>query len=109
MEGGTAQLSVVILGVPLATYIKEGGREEVGQVGRARGSPTWTHSPSRIRPPPLSFLPLEGKEGGEKGKEGGGRPPPLVQFGLGRGRRPLPHGPSPLSQLKPTNFPGGFR
>ena len=31
------RLSVVLLGCPLATYIKAGGREEASQVGHARG------------------------------------------------------------------------
>ena len=33
----TKKLSVVLLGCPLAMYIKEGGREEAGQVGPAKG------------------------------------------------------------------------
>ena len=64
-----------MVGGPLATYIKE-GEEEAGQgVARQGGGPTWTSSPSRIRPP---FLPSngggkEGRRGEEEGK--GGRAP----------------------------------
>ena len=78
MEGGTTHSQEIVcyaIGVPLATYIKEGGREEAGQVGRARGSPTWTPSPSRIRPP-FSFLPPEGN-GREREGEGKRGPGPL--------------------------------
>ena len=40
MEGAShtaKRLSVVLLGCRLATYIKDGGREEAGQEGRAMG------------------------------------------------------------------------
>ena len=38
-------------------------------------------------PPPLFLSSTEGKGKGERGgRKEGGRPPPLVQFGLGKGR-----------------------
>ena len=83
MEGAphmAKRFSVVPLGAPLPTYIKEGGRRRPTRGGapkRGGGSPT----PSRIRPPPLSYFHKEKAEGEGEEKERGGLA--LVQFGLG--------------------------
>ena len=95
--------------MPPPTYIK-GEEEEAGPRGGApRGSPTWTPSPSRIRPP--SFLPPEREKGkGERGRrKEGGRTPPLVQFGLGKGGAPLtwPFSSPPIRPNGPNTSPGG--
>ena len=64
---------VCLWGAPSHVY-KGGGRRRPALEGAHQGgSPTWTPSPSRILP--SSYIPPEGKEGGEKEKEGGGRCP----------------------------------
>ena len=88
MEGAphTAKRTIdVPLGCALPTYIKEGERGRRPGGARHGGSPTWTPSPSRMRPP--SFPSLGGGKGeGEgvgEGKGGGApfpksiQPPPL--------------------------------
>ena len=59
-------INLCVIRVPLATYIKEGGREEAGQVGRAKGGVLLGLLVQVRFSPPFSFLPSEGKEGGEK-------------------------------------------
>ena len=76
------RLSVVLLACPLDTYIKEGGREKAGQVWVRQGGVLLGLLVQVGFGPPFSFLPPEGKV---REREGG-RPPPLVQFGLGKGR-----------------------
>ena len=94
MEGAphTAKRTIdVSLGCPLPSYIKEGRRRWPARRGRAKGEGSPTRTPLLV-----GFAPLpsngEGKgERGEREKErGGGVPPPLVQFELGRGRRTPP-------------------
>ena len=55
---------LVSMGCPLATYIKEGGREEAGQVGCSRGGDLLGLLVQVVFGPPFSFLPR-----GERGKE----------------------------------------
>ena len=105
MEGAphtAKRLSVVLLGCPLATYIKEGGREEAGQVGRAKGGVLLGLLVQVGFAPPFSFLPPEGKEGGEKEKEGGGRAPTPYPIRFGQGEERHLMALSSLSPLKPT-------
>src|SRR4051812_24260746 len=83
-------INLCVYGVPPAPVYK-GAREEGGRpmFGRAKGSPT----PTGSRIPPflvqLGVLPCRGSrregKGREKEKEGRGRPPSLVQFGLEQG------------------------
>ena len=80
--------TVVSMGCPLATYIKEWRRgERVGPYGAPWRSPTPTGS--RIPPLPSSRSRSQGK-GREKRRKEGAQPLPLVQFGLGLGGRGLP-------------------
>ena len=67
----------VPLGCPPPPYIKEQGGRPAGPRGRARRR---SPPPSRSRTPPFLLL-LGGGRKGERGKERGGAPPLLVQFG----------------------------
>ena len=109
VEGGTAhgleQSTCVSMGCSLATYIKDGGREEAGP-HRARpkcGVLLGLPSPSRIPPP--TWNRKKGREK-EKEKEGRGRPLSLVQLGPvhGEGARPplRPFSPFPYGSLRPN-------
>ena len=87
MEGAphTAKTNLgVPLGCPLPTYIKEGGRGGRPRGGAPKGG-VLLGLLVQVGFAPFSFLTLEGKEGGEKEKEGRGHAPPLVQFGFGKG------------------------
>ena len=90
MEGGTAHGEEIVccaIGVPPAAYIKEGGREEAGQVGRAKGGVLLGLLVQVGFGPPFFLYPTGGKAKGERGgRKEGARPPPLVQFGLGKGK-----------------------
>jgi hypothetical protein len=78
---------LVSLGCPLPPYIKEGEGEAAGPRGAPRcGVLLGLPSPSRIPPP------IRSRKGGrERERKEGAAPPPLVQFGLGKGGRAPPH------------------
>ena len=76
-------INLCVYGVPPPPYIKEWRRGRAGPLlWRALGSPTPTRS--RIPPIPSSRSRREGR-GREKRRKEGAPPPPLVQFGLGKG------------------------
>ena len=78
-------------GVPPGHVYKGGGREAGGQEGRAMGGVLLGLLVQVGFGPPFSFLPPEGKEGGEKEKEGGGcaPTPSPIWFGHGEARATL--------------------
>ena len=97
--------------MPSGHVYKGGGGDRRRRRARQGRSPTWTPSPSRIRPPPLSFPPPEriGRRGRGKGK--GGAAPSSLSYSdsLGGGRAAIPTGfpLSPLGPCWPNNSPGG--
>ena len=92
---------VVSLGCPLPPYIKEQG-------GGSRPRGEARHRGGVLLPPGVGLLLslLAYEKGREKEKEGRGRPPSLVQFGLVHGEgcgNPLgPFSPFPYGPLRPN-------
>ena len=113
MEGAphTAKRNLgVPLGCPPPLYIREGGGGGQRPGGaRQGGSPTWTPSPSRIRPPTFSFQ-RRGKEGrrGEEEGKGGRAPSPSYSDSPWGARLPLVGCPlfSPMAH-EAHDFPRG--
>ena len=109
--GGTThgyETTVVSLGCPLSTYIKEQGGRSAGPCRRARRrSPPPSRSRTSLFPTPTR----RGKGRGRGRRKGGRRPPLLVQFGPeGEGPRGPPWPPlslSPLGPIRPITSPRG--
>ena len=101
--GGTTHdyEQLMCFGVPPAPVYKGGG-EEAGHKGRAKEGGVLLGVPVLVgfAPPPFPIpTRRRGKEEEERRK--GGRPPTLVQFGLGLGGRTPPPGRCLLSPLGP--------
>ena len=112
VEGGTTHGwerstdQLVSRGAPLPPYIKEQGGEAAGQGGCAKGG-VQLGFPILVGFP---FLFQEGEGGKERERKEGAAPPPLVQFGLGKGARASSRGLPPLlhyGPIGPLTFPGG--